>query len=341
MWAAFHYRFISEANMQLHVTLRRTKERFEAWQRDAWAAIKASAQAHYQEKLARLQEERDVLWRLLNGKDTLSLRRLEREELMRLVIQWLLGPAYPVTSTEEVQTTVGQLLQNENNFQTSRTGLFSMSDFIDLPTFVAKLTNRQDPGDRISKFLLDEFSPSTQIVLLQDPPFPPEKQKSALVFSLNKILEGASIYEEERFNRVTLSQETKELMSQNPKGKDLIRLNRLLLETAYPREIAKNPDPISPTFTGISEPKWYNALIFGEFVKFMHQAVEWENLLYFLYRTSGALKRLAATNYSSSIVTRSINASFAPVTCASFYLCGQASNRNSHILSRQERFQVN
>ena len=33
----------------------------------------------------------------------------------------------------------------------------------------------------------------------------------------------------------------------------------------------------------ITGPAWHDAVLFGEFVKFMQQAIEWENLLYFLY----------------------------------------------------------
>jgi len=36
-------------------------------------------------------------------------------------------------------------------------------------------------------------------------------------------------------------------------------------------------------FDSITEAQWEGALVFGELVKFVHQAVEWENLLYFLY----------------------------------------------------------
>ena len=68
----------------------------------------------------------------------------------------------------------------------------------------------------------------------------PEEQKLALVEALDNILKGESIFERERFDGVTLSQETEELKLQNPIGKDLIRLNRLLLEDAYPLEIAKS-----------------------------------------------------------------------------------------------------
>jgi hypothetical protein len=113
--------------------------------------------------------------------------------------------------------------------------LFSVGDFIDLPAFVAKLCT-QDP---ISKYLWNQFSASTQGVLTSATSTP-EEQKLALVQALDKILKGVLIYETVRFAGVALSPETLELRSQNPKGKDLIRLNRLLLEDAYPLEIAKS-----------------------------------------------------------------------------------------------------
>jgi hypothetical protein len=101
--------------------------------------------------------------RSVNGKDTLTLRRLEREELLRLIIQWLLGPNYPVIATATVEKTIMTLLGSERSFQTA----------------AAPVTG--------------------------------------------------------------------------------------------------------PTFVSITDDAWSEALLFGEMVKFIHQAVEWENLLYFLY----------------------------------------------------------
>ena len=126
----------------------------------------------------------------------------------------------------------------ESNLSAS---LFSVDHFVDLSGFVAKLRTLQDP---ISGYLWNQFSASTQQVLTSVTSTP-EQQKSALVQALNDILsKGVSIWENERFARVTLSPETLALKSQNPR--DLIRLNRLLLEDAYPLEIAKSPTLKSP-----------------------------------------------------------------------------------------------
>ena len=114
--------------------------------------------------------------------------------------------------------------------------LFLVDDFIDLSSFVEKLRTLRAP---ISKCLWEQFSVSTQDVLTSTTSTPKE-QKLALVEALNNILKGVLIYETARFAGVELSPETLALKSQNPRGIDLIRLNRLLLEDAYPREIAKS-----------------------------------------------------------------------------------------------------
>jgi hypothetical protein len=46
-------------------------------------------------------------------------------------------------------------------------------------------------------------------------------------------------YDKARFNHIVLRPETEELLKQNPQGQQLARLNKLLLEDAYPAELAK------------------------------------------------------------------------------------------------------
>jgi hypothetical protein len=113
--------------------------------------------------------------------------------------------------------------------------LFTVGDFKDLSGFVAKLRTLQDP---ISAYLWNQFSVSTQ-GLLTAVTSTPEQQK-ALIQAMDNILKGVLIFETVRFAGVILSPETVALQLQNPQGTDLIRLNRLLLEDAYPLEIAKH-----------------------------------------------------------------------------------------------------
>jgi hypothetical protein len=64
---------------------------------------------------------------------------------------------------------------------------------------------------------------------------------SALVKDLNQIVAGPSIYDKSRFSGIVLRRETAELAAQNPHAPQLARLNKLLLEDAYPEELAQSP----------------------------------------------------------------------------------------------------
>ena len=161
----YMYLGISVALISLTVTYRRTSAHLANWQMASLTTIRIAAEARYHERQARIQAERDRLWIEISGRDTLSLRRLEREELLRCIMLWLVGPSFPL-STQAVDECIKKVFNNELEFL---------------------------------------------------------------------------------------------------KGSDKIL------------------DEISPTMKGMTDPESLEALSFGEFVKFIHQAVEWENLLYFLF----------------------------------------------------------
>jgi hypothetical protein len=162
---SYTYRGISQAAIMVQFTCGQ-KTTYEAWQNAVWHQLHDAAAARLQEENARLQTERDTLWRALVGKDTLSLRRLEREEMLRLIMLWLLGPG---------------------------------TSYANAPSWVEATVN----------------------LMLAD-------------------------------------------------------------EIAFLPEAAKPATP-SPSFAGVGGAQWSQALLFGDLVKFVQEAVEWENLLYFLY----------------------------------------------------------
>jgi hypothetical protein len=118
--AVYMYQTIQSAALNLDVVFERLPETTSDWQKRAWEAIRNVAFATYQDKMARLQAERDQLFRLLTDKDTLSLRRLEREEMIRLIMQWLLGPGSGFSNAPStIQSTLDKLLSNEQEFLTN------------------------------------------------------------------------------------------------------------------------------------------------------------------------------------------------------------------------------
>ena len=132
-----------------------------------------------------------------------------------------------------------QASQRILRYRISLSSTLFADDFTDLKSLVLKLKNRTDS---VSQFLRDQFDASAQSLLsvYDESEEPSETLKNAIVEELNWLLQGDSIYEETRFDGINLSTETEQLLEQNPEGEDLILLNRLLLEDAYPQEIKEN-----------------------------------------------------------------------------------------------------
>ncbi|MCI0624084.1 MAG: hypothetical protein L0387_20925 [Acidobacteria bacterium] len=111
-------------------------------------------------------------------------------------------------------------------------------DFKDLSGFVGKLIAHADP---ISQHLWSQCSPATQETLT-DVNTTAEQKGIAVSEGISKVLQTDPLYELSRFAGVNLSPRTTELLSQRPEGVGLIRLNRMLLEDAFPDQIMKHSD---------------------------------------------------------------------------------------------------
>jgi subfamily B ATP-binding cassette protein MsbA len=114
---------------------------------------------------------------------------------------------------------------------------FSASDIKDPLGLARKLTLKSDD---VSAFLSAKMDAAVQQALAQyqNTNAVPDKLQAALLGVLNLALAGQPIYEAGRFGTVTLRPETRKLLEQHPQAKDSAQLNRLLLEDAYPQELA-------------------------------------------------------------------------------------------------------
>jgi hypothetical protein len=115
--------------------------------------------------------------------------------------------------------------------------MFSVDDIANLPSLA---TNLYEKADGVSSFLNGQLEEPARQALgaYVRSRANPENLKSNLVQNLNRIITGVCIYEKERFQKVQLGLDTKALLAQSPRGEDLARLNRLLLEEAYPLELS-------------------------------------------------------------------------------------------------------
>jgi len=116
---------------------------------------------------------------------------------------------------------------------------FMMDDLQDPGSCAKELRASQDP---LSQYILEQFSTDAKRLLKEyDGISPPsEALKQAMVDELNRLLKDGCIYEEKRFAKTNLTENTQKIIEKDLQGEDLIRLNRLLLEEAFPQEIAKS-----------------------------------------------------------------------------------------------------
>lgn len=130
---------------------------------------------------------------------------------------------------------------------------YDVSDFKG-GTVVHLLTKlrRKEPLDAVSAYFWTTLNETQKALLENADPNQPGTQK-ALFNALNKLLTDVNFYGTERFKLVAenLPQEAKDLIAKPQRSElETIRLNRLLLETAYPQEIILSLQSIYPFFLG-------------------------------------------------------------------------------------------
>jgi magnesium-transporting ATPase (P-type) len=110
-------------------------------------------------------------------------------------------------------------------------------EIANLPSLAAKLAAKSDP---VSAYVSGQFDAGAAAALsaFQQSPTNNEALSGLLVSNLNLIVSGPSIYDPQRFQNVALSPETRSRL-QHP-GRHDFRLNRLLLQDAYPAEFKKS-----------------------------------------------------------------------------------------------------
>jgi len=114
---------------------------------------------------------------------------------------------------------------------------FQFPDFVNPTSLVTHLRNEEH---QVTKYLRSRFAPSTvsKIDAYQGPEPPAQELLNALIEELNRLLSDSGLYDKDRFVGIDLPDEVQRLLAGNASGPLLNRLNRLLLEAAYPDLIA-------------------------------------------------------------------------------------------------------
>ncbi len=143
---------------------------------------------------------------------------------------------------------INEILRSELNSKLSE------EDIKDGPALVKKLTDKADP---VSAFLAEKLTPRAQRAIAAYKAEATPKNLAFLQFALskdlNKVIGNTELYTAERFASASVNWEAKKILAEKRQEKCWGRLNRLLLESVYPTELARLPvlyDP--PRFEGVT-----------------------------------------------------------------------------------------
>lgn len=132
----------------------------------------------------------------------------------------------------------GKTLNGWIDLENSATSL-SVDAIVDQGALAAKLVSGTDA---LSVFLRSKLEPLVKVDLATYSATNPNAKPllSALVKDINQVISGPSIFEATRFSGVPLRPETEAMLKGSPQGVRVTRLNKLLIEDAYPAELAKS-----------------------------------------------------------------------------------------------------
>jgi signal transduction histidine kinase len=114
---------------------------------------------------------------------------------------------------------------------------FGPSDILDLKSLAEKL-QKPAPDDGVSEYLRGRLSSETLELLSNYRDGTNAELQQELVGDLNVIIQSGPIYDARRFAHVKLSNEVAKLLNEPQQGAEQSRLNRKLIQDAYPREIS-------------------------------------------------------------------------------------------------------
>ena len=168
------------------------------------------------------------------------------EELWRAanaVISGLIAVASAITVLVMVGITI---FLASGRLENQPLGPFATNDLRDIKLFAARLEHPHEELAPLAQFLTNRLSaPSRQAMLTRNDKTPSlqaamrqeQNLRLNLRNDLNAVITGGPLYSPALFAKIELSPATKSLLNRHPQGAQLVWLNRLLLEDAYPQEL--------------------------------------------------------------------------------------------------------
>jgi len=125
--------------------------------------------------------------------------------------------------------------------QENNAGSLSAGNITNFDAFAKKLNEKSDAVSALLNGRLEETNRSLLADYCSGANTNTRAIRSAVVKNLNAIIASGPFYAEEPFKKIVFRPETSDLLEMDPKGQALVRLNKLLLEDAYPDDLVKTP----------------------------------------------------------------------------------------------------
>jgi tetratricopeptide (TPR) repeat protein len=171
------------------------------------------------------------------------------------------GPTRSLAWLDDIFEGLGAKVERSRALSTS---WFKPDQFLSAQKMAAKLRHggQQDP---LAKYLYDNLSKETQ--QLVDSNADEAALRAALSKDLNAILQGGNIYSAERFKDIHLPQLIQEAAAGvNLTSNNIVRLNRRMLEEAYPDAIVKSLGGVYPDTEILTPTPEDSADCFNEYI---------------------------------------------------------------------------
>jgi len=159
--------------------------------------------------------------------DDPKLNRTEHKDAARKMIRMVYGMNEYFDKDDYLRSLVGYCL-------------FEMGNLRDAAGLAKQLREATDQ-EPLSKYIYEHLYDDTKELLneLNASASASKLLREALILELNRVLRDPDLYDDDRFQGIDLTDEIRTLIASNPRGIDLIRRNRLLLEAAYPERLVQ------------------------------------------------------------------------------------------------------
>lgn len=177
--------------------------------------------------LARVEETLNDIWGVSQG----------RSWYARLVNYWAAISLGPILMFAAIGFSTSLRLDQTQAWLKGGSTRFDAEDIRDPRGILSPLESAADP---VSRHLWTQLTPEATNRLAGPRGVPEDEAREVLALEFTRILQAGPLHDPERFAGVTLSERTQRLLGEQPRGVDLVRLNRFLLEDTYPEAVVRS-----------------------------------------------------------------------------------------------------